>query len=658
MKESVRIWFVIFLIIFPMINSFGTLQGKQVKNVLLINSYQQGHLWTDSLNSGINKFIKLYPEINLYIKNLDTKKFEQSKFEVEKQYILDKYSGISFDGVLVTDNDALDFAFRYKGELFPNAPVVFAGISNPEDYPLENSDFYGFIETFNAEGMVNLVKSLLPDSRKMLVIVDQTTTGKIFREKLVAYQARLNDFTIILPNNIDEDSICLACSQTPGLDAVYYFNINQDKFGNAVNNTHLFERIEKVTQVPILSDEPTFLGKGVVGGLYQSGIKQGSEAVKLLINIINSASRQSFNRISQTEQRYFFDRIELDKFGISTENLPEGSFITNQKEIFSKSNFKVLVVSIVGLVIAVVILSVVNRRRRVAQRRSKTHLDKIEAQKSELEEAYRKLSDALAGLEEANRKLNDTNSDLLVAKKKAEESDQLKSAFLANVSHEIRTPLNSIVGFSLLLADGVEEEEIRKTYAGLVESNTESLLVLIDEIIDLSKIEAGQLSIRKQEFSVDALLAELTETFVRDGRTRQVELRMKKSPDNIELNAFSDRVRVRQILINLLSNAFKFTESGYVEFGYTQWSGGAFVFYVRDTGIGISKEFHTAIFHRFRKLNENSSKIFRGTGLGLAITQKLVELLGGRIWLESELGIGSTFYFTIEGTEIVQATTA
>lgn len=340
MKESVRIWVVIFLIVFSMSRSFGLLPGKQAKNVLLINSYQQGHLWTDSLNLGILKSLKLNPEINLYIRNLDTKKFEKSKFEVEKQYILNKYAGIPFDGVLVTDNDALDFAFKYKGELFPNAPVVFAGISNPEDYPLENSDFYGFSETFDTEGMVNLVRSLLPNSKKLLVIVDQTTTGKIFREKLAAQQARLHDFTILLPDDIDEDSICSFCSRASEIDAIYYFNINQDKYGNVVNNTLLFKRIEEVTPVPIFSDEPTFLGKGVVGGLYQSGIKQGSEAINLLIKIINSTNRGSFSRINKTDQAYFFDHAELHRFGISTGSLPEGSFITNQKEIFSKTNFK------------------------------------------------------------------------------------------------------------------------------------------------------------------------------------------------------------------------------------------------------------------------------------------------------------------------------
>jgi signal transduction histidine kinase len=277
----------------------------------------------------------------------------------------------------------------------------------------------------------------------------------------------------------------------------------------------------------------------------------------------------------------------------------------------------------------------------------------IEAQKNELQEAYKKLRSVISELEITNSRLNKSNIDLQEAKKKAEESDKLKSAFLANVSHEIRTPLNSIVGFSSLLVDEDLDEETRRSYVDLIESNTESLLVLIDEIIDLSKIEAQQLSLKKQTFSIDSLITELYQIFTLNQKKPQIHLVINGIAPEKELFVFSDRVRVKQIFINLLSNAFKFTDEGTIEMGYVLLDTDEIALYVKDTGIGIDKDYHQIIFHRFRKLNENfDKKIYRGTGLGLAITEKLVELLGGKIWIESEPGKGSAFYFTLQGLKL------
>ncbi len=265
------------------------------------------------------------------------------------------------------------------------------------------------------------------------------------------------------------------------------------------------------------------------------------------------------------------------------------------------------------------------------------------------ENILKKQNDEFAQLNEEYKFIN---TELQLAKEKAESADRLKSAFLANVSHEIRTPLNSIVGFSSLLIEPDLKDEDKHAYVNMIESNTESLLVLIDEIIDLSKIEAQQLTLKKEEFSVDQLISELFQIFKHENSNCDVVFLIEKISDNMDLFANSDRVRVRQILINLLTNAFKFTESGSVKMGYLKIDGNV-VLFVKDTGIGISEEHHRVIFQRFRKLNEIQDKrIYRGTGLGLAITEKLVELLGGQIWVESDLGKGSCFYFTLPDLEL------
>lgn len=622
-------------------------ESKEVKNVLLINSYHQGYAWTDSLTSGIIKAVKLHPEYNLFIENLNSKQFGKSKFEIEKEYFQGKYAGIKFDGMLVSDNDALDFLIRYEKEFSPNVPVVYVGISNPEDYSLEGSRYYGIKESGSSEGVVDFVRNLLPDSKRLLIITDLTTTGLIYRKEFVRQALKYDDFKLLFPNVIDLDTIYRMVSSARDYDAIYYVGISQDKNGRLIDPMPIVQQICNRAKVPVFTNDPIYTGIGVVGGLFQSGKEHGTKSVNLLVKLLNGENRDSIKHVYTSGQRYFFDRKILDKFHISIKSLPAYALIFNQKTLFTEEYFGVLLILLVVLVSIIVVLSVVNRRRKHEHKRSKDQLDRIKIQKDELEEAYKQLSSVMLELENTNERLNESNINLKEAKKKAEESDNLKSAFLANVSHEIRTPLNSIVGFSSLLSEPDLNDEVKKSYVDLVESNTESLLVLIDEIIDLSKIEAQQLTLKKENFSVDELISELFLLFNHGKFNSRVDLRVGPMIDGKSLSIFSDRVRVKQIFINLLSNALKFTDSGFIEMGYFQSTNGEICLYVKDTGIGIEKEHHQAIFHRFRKLNENHNRLYRGTGLGLAITQKLVELLGGKIWIESELAKGSTFYFTL-----------
>lgn len=625
------------------------------KKILLINSYHQGYSWTDSISSGVIRAVKELPDYTLFIESLNSKQFGQSKFGIEKEYFSQKYSGTSFCGVLVSDNDALDFAIQYKNELFPDVPVVYVGISNPEEYKLEGSMVYGIKETGDSKQVLSLIRQLLPESRRVFVIADKTTNGMLQRKEYTENARSINDFTVSFPPVVDLDSIYHAVQTGEKFDAIFYVGISQDKNGQLVNPLPVVEKISRLATVPVFTNDPQDTYTGILGGLFRFGEHHGKAAARLLVSLLNSEQPDTFRHINTTAQRFFFDKRMLDKYEIPAQRLPLSSSVFNKKSLFSRENFLVLLLILAFLSIALIILTVNIQNYRGKHKKSKNELKEIESQKNELEEAYEKLALTKATLEDTNMRLNDSNLKLAEAKKKAEESDQLKSAFLANVSHEIRTPLNSIVGFSSLLADNSVDDETRKCYIDLIESNSETLLVLIDEIIDLSKIEAGQLTIRKHEFSIDQLIGELFQIFIRENKNPDVEFLIDRISGTHELFANSDRVRVRQILINLLTNAFKFTETGSIEMGYKK-TDGKVVLYVKDTGIGISEEHHQAIFHRFRKLNESQDKkIYRGTGLGLAITGKLVEMLGGRIWLESEPGKGSAFYFTLQDLELRDA---
>jgi signal transduction histidine kinase len=237
--------------------------------------------------------------------------------------------------------------------------------------------------------------------------------------------------------------------------------------------------------------------------------------------------------------------------------------------------------------------------------------------------------------------------DLEKALRKAEENDALKSSFLANMSHEIRTPLNAIVGFSSLLNSTSLSLEKREKYFNVIQSNSDALLVLINDILDLSKIEAGQIEMNLSGIQAGPFIREVLDTFTQNLILNEIELRITIPAEMNDCFVKADPVRLRQIFNNLLSNAIKFTNRGFVEIGCLYPENEYVTFYVKDTGIGIEPQYHSAVFERFRKIESDSVVLYRGTGLGLAITKKLTQLMGGKIWLESEVAIGSTFYFTI-----------
>ncbi len=237
--------------------------------------------------------------------------------------------------------------------------------------------------------------------------------------------------------------------------------------------------------------------------------------------------------------------------------------------------------------------------------------------------------------------------ELKSAKEKAEESERLKSAFLANMSHEIRTPMNAILGFAqLLMQEELSSNEMQK-YIDIITNSGNHLLNIINDIIDISKIDAKQLNIYPTKFDLNTLLDELNIFFQSALRTN------KKS--NIKLNIFkdnkpfyinTDKTRLNQILINLIGNAIKFTEKGTVSLSY-KIENNEIIFSVKDTGIGMKQEELNFVFDRFRQGDESNKRRYGGTGLGLSISKEFVHLLGGNISVESEKGKGSTFYFTI-----------
>ena len=238
------------------------------------------------------------------------------------------------------------------------------------------------------------------------------------------------------------------------------------------------------------------------------------------------------------------------------------------------------------------------------------------------------------------------NSELLAAKVKAEESDRLKTAFLHNISHEIRTPMNAIVGFSGLLNDADLLPEKQKEYIEIIAQSSDQLLSIINDIVCIATIEAGQEKLSEVPVNLNAMQRILYEKFLPKARSQNIIFDVNTCFHENEYMILADEAKLVQILLNLIGNAFKFTLSGHIHVG-CNLKNNELEFFVEDTGIGIPQEMHDEIFMRFRQVESTTARQFGGSGLGLSISKAYVELLGGKMWLTSELGKGSVFYFTL-----------
>ena len=239
-----------------------------------------------------------------------------------------------------------------------------------------------------------------------------------------------------------------------------------------------------------------------------------------------------------------------------------------------------------------------------------------------------------------------TEAELIQAKEKAEESDRLKSAFLANISHEIRTPMNGILGFAELLKEPDLTPENQMEFLEVIERSGQRMLNIINDLIDISKIEAGETSLRIRKANINKMLHELHLFFMPEVNQKNIGIDFHCDLPDEESFIETDGTKLNQILTNLIKNAVKFTETGSVFFGYRK-KNLKLEFFVTDTGPGITPDQKSLIFERFRQGTLGNSPKYEGAGLGLAISKAYVELLGGSIWMESELGKGSTFYFEL-----------
>jgi PAS domain S-box-containing protein len=366
----------------------------------------------------------------------------------------------------------------------------------------------------------------------------------------------------------------------------------------------------------------------------------------------------------QMENEFNFDDGINGWFHLNFEPVPEGVFIMSTNITDRKQ-------AAIELIIANKKLAFENKEKDKRAVELILANEEKEKRAAELIIANKKLAfenkekdKRAAELAIANEEKDKRAAELIIAKEHAEESDRLKSAFLTNMSHEIRTPMNGILGFTELLKEPNLSSNDQQAFIQTIQISGARMLNTINSIVDISKIESGLMKVDIKETNINEQIEFTYKFFKPEAEFKELKFLFKNSLTTKESIIKTDNEKVYGILTNLVKNAIKFTYEGSIEFGYEK-KGEFLEFFVKDTGIGIPQKQYQLIFERFRQGSESHNRGYEGSGLGLAIAKTYVEMLGGEIWVESEEGNGSTFYFTIpynavleEKTEIKNAISA
>ena len=551
-------FYPLFMVFLMVGNVYGTEHSK-AKKVLYINSYNSGMAWSDSITKGIISELQ-GTNIELFIEYLDSKRFGQTRFPILEEYIAKKYQSISFDAIIVSDNDALDFVIQYGDMLFPEIPVVFCGINEPENYQFEHTRFYGFIETADPRNTLTLITTLFPEAKRVLVIADNTTTGKVIKNSFKALEPVFQKLKIDFVESINIDSLFQVVKKGEITDVISLNTVFQDNEGNLVDYPGFQKKIAAISPKPVFCNwQP--LGTGIIGEYTNSGFEQGLNAAVMAKDIFSNANLSTLKHVNEIKKISYFDYKILKKFGVSPKLLPKDAVVLNKPIVKYRRYLIILLFITTGLLIIVLVLIFTVRKRISAEELVRQQVVEIQQKKKQLEDSYEQLRELNAELEKANIKLYNYNDSLIDAMKLAEESERLKSSFLANMSHEIRTPLNAIVGFSTLLVEKELVIEKREDFVNIIQSSCDTLLVLIDDILDLSRIDSGQLHLNIERISIQDVFKELLQ-FVELRNCNNLDILSVPSVIDSSVLLNTDKVRFKQILTNFLTNALKFIENG------------------------------------------------------------------------------------------------
>ncbi|WP_418992840.1 ATP-binding protein [Alistipes sp.] len=609
----------------------GSLQAEESReSILVISSYNPD---TRRMSSFINDFerqiVAQGVPCEIYVETLECKNIgDAPQWISQTDNLLSRYENRGLRAVILLGQEAWS-SFVSLGR-FPQGVMCFSCFASSNGIMLPPRDssvicwrpptvdyrsmadslagIGGMLNRYDIRRNVELIRSLYPEVRNVAFVSDNTYGGISLQALVREEWKHFPDLKLVLVDSREgEEQAHAAYAALPPRSAVLLGTWRVGRDGEYFMQRSLADLVQENPNIPVFSVTGTGIGDVALGG-YVPAYESGAALIASQIREYYRTGRIDSTHFHMSKDRYLFDSRKLSEWKIAEYALPRGSIVedTVAAKLTKYSHYIEMLVS--GIVLLVLLLVFVAwlflRTRRLKQM------------------------------------LEEREGQLVVARERAEESDMLKSAFLANMSHEIRTPMNAIVGFSSLMQSEELTQEERAEYCAIVVNNSEMLLTLLNDILDISSLECGKI---RFNYASEDVVQVCQHVIMTTAHTRQegVEMRFECPVESFRI--VTDAHRLSQVLINLLTNAGKFTSRGSITLGVEiDGEGEEVLFSVADTGPGIPHDKQDMVFNRFEKLDGNKKK---GTGLGLAICRQIAVIVGGRIWVDPDYTQGARFVF-------------